>query len=59
MMILNLSNADISILRILVLNSFYFPNPIIPSAINAVSLGAYGENQVSLYTGTPDLTIPL
>ncbi|SES29635.1 RHS repeat domain-containing protein [Pedobacter rhizosphaerae] len=35
------------------------PNPIIPSSPNAASLGAYGESQVSLYTGQADVTVPL
>ncbi|MEO5979352.1 MAG: hypothetical protein ABIS36_06505, partial [Chryseolinea sp.] len=34
-------------------------NAIIPSSPTAAALGEYGSNPVSLYTGTPSITIPL
>jgi YD repeat-containing protein len=35
------------------------PNPVIPSSPNAASLGAYGESQINMYTGQPEINIPL
>jgi hypothetical protein len=65
-MILNLSKVKMSILTILLLNSFYLvaqidpgrfptPNPIISSSPNATSLGTYDENLVCLYPEIPGL----
>nr|WP_315424099.1 RHS repeat domain-containing protein [uncultured Pedobacter sp.] len=34
------------------------PNQIIPSSPNAASLGAYGESQINMYTGQPEINVP-
>ena len=36
-----------------------FPESVVPPSPNAAALGKYGDIPVSLYTGTPNISVPL